>query len=559
MAHKLALWWNIGVFVYLGRMGDNKGVEHVLTAWCALKRQRPDSCPDLWLVGGSPLEIEAVRKKSLALAALSIHETSGRVRWWGYLNEEGISAVLLKACALLMHSSYEPGGRVILEAMAQGIPVIATPQGFALDLVSDWQTGFIVPYGDIESLRRRMEHFACTPLLGISLGIAARATALKAFDDWDFFKTHENSYLRAISRAEPIAMDAPHAPPAVICNPMPQGLMGRYPFPVAVPDTGDVVALAAGVLGVPPCGCRVEKVDAAGRSLVWYVHGRGEVVVVKHSYSTYVRRALWDYSYDGPLLYQGQVRRERALTASRLPGFASVLAEERALGLHVFPYLQPIDCSPLKIVQMALEPLSRLWSAPVVEDNDDLLSVAAQWWSERNAAPWRNNGKISAKLRNSCLRVAWAELLDKAKAQDLQLPADVTRQLKASTAVNNAIADKETDIVGLCHQHGDYSSSHTLRDGNNTYLIDGEKSAIGWWGRDAAFLLTRVGDGVPGAWWDESLALLCDTQEKKNIVLLWALIETVNEIARNTALGPETHHISNAPLQLEAILKRLAI
>lgn len=48
-----------------------------------------------------------------------------------------------------MHSQYEPGGRVVLEALGAGLPVIATPFGFAREFVRDWVSGFIVDYGDV--------------------------------------------------------------------------------------------------------------------------------------------------------------------------------------------------------------------------------------------------------------------------------------------------------------------------------------------------------------------------------------------------------------------------
>jgi len=540
MSNDLALWWNAGAFVYVGRMGNNKGVEHILTAWCALKRRLPDHCPDLWLVGGEPVEIETVRRKKLMLAELATYEANGRIRWWGYLNEEGVSAILLKACALIMHSSYEPGGRVILEAMTQGIPVIATPHGFALDLVRDWETGFIVSYGDIEMLHRRMEHFARMPLLGISLGKAAQATAHKALDDWNFFKTHEDVYLRALNQAAPPAIDSSFAAPTVICNPMPHGVMGTYPFPIAAPDTADAVSLAAGVLGTAPSECTVERVSEKCRSLVWNVRGGGQTVVVKHAYTTYVRRPLWDRSYNGPLIRQGKMRREKGLAASQLPGFASVLAVDELLGLQVYPYLPAvIETSPIELVGTALAPLSRLWATPIIKNCEHLIGIADHWWRERSAAYWRYNGKVATALRCSSLRIAWAEMWDKVKAQDFQITADLVQQIEVVASECDHIAGQEAGIADLCYQHGDFSNSHIRRDGDDTCLIDGEKYTAGWWGRDAAFLLIKGSDIPPEEWWDEALSLICDNPEKQRLVLLWVLIEAVNEIARITALQPK--------------------
>lgn len=536
-----ALWWNEGAFIYLGRMGDNKGVEHLLAAWCALKEELADRCPDLWLVGGTPPEIEAVRQKVLTLPGLSVHEGSGRIRWWGYLNEEGISALFLKACALIMHSSYEPGGRVILEAMAQGLPVIATPHGFALDLVEDWQTGFIVPYGDTEMLRHRMAHFAHTPLLSISLGIAAGATVRAALDDWDFFKAHEDVYLRALSGAQAPAMGTPRSPPAIIRNPMPHGLVGRYPFPVAAPDSAEAVGVAASVLGVATKECRLECATIGGRSLVWYVHGAGSTIVVKHSYTTYVRRPLWDRAYCGPIFRPARARRGQEASASRLAGFVPLLLEDELRGLHVLPYFPEMaDAAPLEKARAALIPLSRLWHESVAEDLGRLAALADEWWRERSSAPWRHDGMAAAGLRCASARIAWGELWDKVTAHDIRIPDDMLRQLEAIAAVCDDIAGREVETAFLCYQHGDYSSAHVRMGDDGPCLIDGELCAPGWWGRDAAFLLMRGGgDAPPDDWWDAALALMCGTPDQQCLVLLWVLIEAVNEAARMTALWPE--------------------
>jgi hypothetical protein len=534
-----ALWWNEGAFIYLGRMGDNKGVEHVLIAWCSLKEELADRCPDLWLVGGTPAEIETVRRKVNAASGLSGHEVAGRVRWWGYLNEEGISALFLKACALIMHSSYEPGGRVILEAMAQGLPVIATPHGFALDLVEDWQTGFIVPYGDNDMLRRRMEHFAYTPMLSISLGIAARATAQAALNDWDFFRTHESIYLQAISGAEPPVIGTSHSLPSVIRNPLPHGLVGRYPFPVVAPDTADAVTAAASVLEIPSSECVVELAPLNGRSLVWYVHGAGATVVVKHSYTTYVRRPLWDRTYNGPLVWSARTRRKREVFASKLPGFATILAEDELRGLNVLPYLPAsASCTPLELVRAALGPLSCLWRAPVANDSGHSIGAVDQWWRDRSTAPWRFDGMITAETRCSSARIAWAEMWDKVLHKDIRIPVDMAQQLEAIAIVCEDIAGREADTSFLCYQHGDYSNAHVRTSRDGICLIDGERCAPGWWGRDAAFVLMKAGEGLSDNWWDTALELICDTPDQRRLVLLWVVIEAVNETARIAALWP---------------------
>lgn len=533
------LWWNDGAYIYVGRMGDNKGVEHILAAWCELKTEIPDRCPDLWLVGGTPPEIEVIRKRVSEFDNLPALEAAGRIRWWGYLDDAGISTLFLKSRALIMHSSYEPGGRVVLEAMTQGVPVIATPQGFALDLVEDWRTGFIVPYGDSKLLRHRMEHFARSPFLSISLGIAARATARAALDDWNFFEAHEDVYLKALSGAWPPPADFPHTAPTVIRNPMPHGLAGRYPFPAATPVAKDAVIAASSVLNVRADDCSVEREYTSGRSLVWHVRGGGEVVVVKHAYTSIARRPLWDRAHGGPLIWLARDRRMHELSASKRPGFVPILAEDQLRGLHILPHLaNSASALPLDSMRAALGPLTLLWQAPVKEDSSRLISIADKWWRNRCYAPWRIDGNEAAKFRNSSVRIAWAELKDKLDASDILIPDPMIFELEQISQICNEIAGSEDSISFICYQHGDYSKDHLRRGVMGYRLIDGERSTAGWWGRDAALLLMKNSDQLEFGWWDEALSIMCETQERLRLVLLWVIVEAANEAARRTTLWP---------------------
>jgi len=189
------LFWTYKVFTYLGRMDFNKGIEHILNSWYLLYSRYGNNCPPLWIVGGSIREINMVRQKAKAHNfKIEVPEAEGKLIWWGYLDVAGLSTILLKTSALLMHSLYEPGGRVVIEAMSEGVPVIATPNGFAKDVIIDWQNGFFVPYGEEQKLAIRMEHFIRQPLLADALGRNAKETATNTRVDWDFTQKHIYAY-----------------------------------------------------------------------------------------------------------------------------------------------------------------------------------------------------------------------------------------------------------------------------------------------------------------------------------------------------------------------------
>lgn len=188
-------FWAYKAFTYFGRIDESKGVDHILNAWCSLYQKYEASCPSLWLIGGSVKEINAMREKCKATAPYLLKaEQENKIIWWGCINATGASTLLLKTLVLVTNSLYEPGGRVITEAMSEGIPVIASPNGFALDLVRDWENGFLVNHGDELSLTARMEHFIRQPFLSNTLGENARQTARKVIAEWDFIGKHLMAY-----------------------------------------------------------------------------------------------------------------------------------------------------------------------------------------------------------------------------------------------------------------------------------------------------------------------------------------------------------------------------
>jgi len=78
-------------------------------------------------------------------------------------------------------SDGEPFGRVIVEAMAAGVPVIATDSGGKREIVEDGVTGVLVPQGDVAALAGAMGTLMRDPRRRAELGEAAREHARSKF------------------------------------------------------------------------------------------------------------------------------------------------------------------------------------------------------------------------------------------------------------------------------------------------------------------------------------------------------------------------------------------
>jgi glycosyltransferase involved in cell wall biosynthesis len=161
-------------FVFVGRLVDWKRLDFVLRA--------------LAKIPGVQLEVVgdgAMRAPWTALAAsLGIAD---RVRWFGWLPQPECATLLRGATALVLPSIYECGGAVVLEAMACGIPVIATAWGGPADYL-DPTCGILVDPSNPESIQSGFEAAMRTliadPALRAQLGAAGRRRVERLYD-WD--------------------------------------------------------------------------------------------------------------------------------------------------------------------------------------------------------------------------------------------------------------------------------------------------------------------------------------------------------------------------------------
>lgn len=183
-------WWVNGAFIYIGRIVKIKGIQQIIEAWIYAKRNYDISIP-LWIVGGTAQQISEMRKQILTSNPfLTQYEKSNEIIWWGKLDSQGISTLMRKSKALIMHSYFEAGGRVIIEALSAGIPVVATPFGFAKDYIYNGYNGFITEFNDIEQLSKIMMRFSDQPYLSSVMGNASSTFMKKIHDNWNYYKKH---------------------------------------------------------------------------------------------------------------------------------------------------------------------------------------------------------------------------------------------------------------------------------------------------------------------------------------------------------------------------------
>jgi len=99
----------------------------------------------------------------------------------GNLSSDEVADRLRASDALLVPSLDEGLPTVILEAMACGVPVVATDCGGVSEALTDGVEGFVVPPRDSEALKRALERLWREPELRTRMGEAGRRTATSRF------------------------------------------------------------------------------------------------------------------------------------------------------------------------------------------------------------------------------------------------------------------------------------------------------------------------------------------------------------------------------------------
>ena len=123
---------------------------------------------------------------------------AGRVRLAG--ERRDVPELLADANVFVLSSRSEGHPVAILEAMAAGLPVVASRVGGVPEQVSHGETGLLVEPGDPDELAAALRRLATDPSLRLRLGAAGRERAEHTFDLDTFRRAHVELYSRELAR-----------------------------------------------------------------------------------------------------------------------------------------------------------------------------------------------------------------------------------------------------------------------------------------------------------------------------------------------------------------------
>jgi len=158
--------------VFLGYLSSRKGVPDLLKALAT-----PALASRHWhatLAGGGP--VEEYRRLACALGV------SARVAFPGWLDQAAASALCADADVLVLPSHAEGLAMSVLEGLAHGLAVIATPVGAHKEAIESEVSGLLVPPGDVGALGEALVRVIDDAALRVRLQAGARSGFLTKFN-----------------------------------------------------------------------------------------------------------------------------------------------------------------------------------------------------------------------------------------------------------------------------------------------------------------------------------------------------------------------------------------
>ena len=144
----------------LGRLHENKAFDVLIEALAAL----PEAY--LWIAGSGPLADDLAAQA----ARLGV---SSRLRMLGWRDDA--AGLFAAADLFICPSRHEPLGNVVIEAWAQGAPVVAAAASGPAELIEHDVSGLLVPVDDAAALANAIGRLLVNRVLGERLAAAGRA------------------------------------------------------------------------------------------------------------------------------------------------------------------------------------------------------------------------------------------------------------------------------------------------------------------------------------------------------------------------------------------------
>lgn len=175
-------------FLFMGRLGQRKGVYDIIQSAKALKSENIK----IHLYGDG--EVDEVRRQVNAAGV------SDKVAVHGWIDGTRKDETFREANVLLLPSYHEGLPISVLEALAYGLPVLATDVGGIAEAVEHGVNGYLISPGECDVLAERMDQLAASSELRLEMGKSGYRMAADKFDLSVIMRKLEGLYAEVIGR-----------------------------------------------------------------------------------------------------------------------------------------------------------------------------------------------------------------------------------------------------------------------------------------------------------------------------------------------------------------------
>ncbi len=168
--------------MFVGHIGQRKGIAYLIAALKLL--EVPWS---LTLAGSVPKNAPRILFDLLS---------DERCNWLGHLPHATLLEEMSKAHVFVFPSIAEGLAMVMYEAMSAGLPLIATPNSGAPDIIKNGQEGFIVPIRDPFAICEKIHHFYYNEAERQTMSANALATAARS--GWDDYSSKIGNFISEV-------------------------------------------------------------------------------------------------------------------------------------------------------------------------------------------------------------------------------------------------------------------------------------------------------------------------------------------------------------------------
>jgi glycosyltransferase involved in cell wall biosynthesis len=169
--------------ITIANLRPEKSHETLIAAAPLLQRTHPDLRYLIVGDGSRRAELEALAR---------VKGVDGLFEFLGH--REDVPQLLADADAFVLPSRSEAFPNCLLEAMAAGLPVVASAVGGILDLVEPGRTGILVPPSDAQALAAALRTLTADPAQARAMGAAARCEVLARYSFDRMVRAFEDLY-----------------------------------------------------------------------------------------------------------------------------------------------------------------------------------------------------------------------------------------------------------------------------------------------------------------------------------------------------------------------------